>query len=330
MSPKDFQAIRHALSHIEYALPGLSDAHEALTRIDRQAKTLADWAVPRECADTDWRNGYEAARAWVCMQLRGGAVQLGIPCGSRDLENREAQLDAVAFDETGEPYVVPAQQAQPIKSICTDCRHTDSWGLPDRPHCSRCEGGKMWEPLNASSVNPNVTQQAQPTECHKQRNAACTCSRKAMLCDGFGPYKQAKAEAVPGHTLPYERALAELIEKVAPGLDSGDVLADAATASAAISPQQADSVPKWLTYDPATDVLTIHGKRYSAGMFGEEGFLAPPGTLLRVEAGAPDVVTLTKLWQPSPPICLTCDDIGFCIKPSECAKEIERMQGGDL
>lgn len=144
------------------------------------------------------------------------------------------------------------------------------------------------------------------------------------------PTAPPKAEAVPGHTLPYERALVELIEKVAPGLDSGDVLADAATASAAISPQQADSVPKWLTYDPATDVLTIHGKRYSAGMFGEEGFLAPPGTLLRVEAGAPDVVTLTKLWQPSPPICPTCDDIGFCIKPSECAKEIERMQGGDL
>lgn len=69
---------------------------------------------------------------------------------------------------------------------------------------------------------------------------------------------------------------------------------------------QPAQVPQWLTYDADTDVLTIHGKRYSAGMFGEEGFLSPVGTLLRVEAGVPDVVTLTKMQIPR----LTAEEIG--------------------
>jgi len=69
-----------------------------------------------------------------------------------------------ALEENEQLKAQPAQQAQPIKSICTDCRHTDSWGLPDSPHCNRCEGGKMWEPLNTSSVNPNVAQQEPPDD----------------------------------------------------------------------------------------------------------------------------------------------------------------------
>lgn len=68
-------------------------------------------------------------------------------------------------------------------------------------------------------------------------------------------------------------------------------------ANVARKAQQSEAVPKWLTYDAASDVLTIHSKRYAAGMFGEEGFLAPAGTLLRVEAGSPDVVTLTTVEQ---------------------------------
>lgn len=36
-------------------------------------------------------------------------------------------------------------------------------------------------------------------------------------------------------TLPYEQALSELIDKIIPGLDSGDILADAQTASAALT-----------------------------------------------------------------------------------------------
>lgn len=52
-------------------------------------------------------------------------------------------------------------------------------------------------------------------------------------------------------------------------------------------------MPEWIDYDSATDVLTIHGKRYSAAMFGEDGFLSPPGTLLRVEKSQPETVTLT-------------------------------------
>lgn len=62
----------------------------------------------------------------------------------------------------------------------------------------------------------------------------------------------------------------------------------------------APGVPNWLQYDQHTDVLTIHGKRYAAGMFGESGFLAPPGTLLRVEQGHPDCVTLSKVAEGEP------------------------------
>ena len=29
-------------------------------------------------------------------------------------------------------------------------------------------------------------------ECHKHRNDPCACSRKALLCDGFGPPQQAE------------------------------------------------------------------------------------------------------------------------------------------
>ena len=53
-------------------------------------------------------------------------------------------------------------------------------------------------------------------------------------------------------------------------------------------------MPYWMQYDERTDVLTIHGKRYAAGMFGEDGFLSPPGTWLRVCVGSEDCVTLTR------------------------------------
>lgn len=53
-------------------------------------------------------------------------------------------------------------------------------------------------------------------------------------------------------------------------------------------------MPNWMQYDERTDVLTIHGKRYAAGMFGEDGFLSPLGTWLRVCVGSEDCVTLTR------------------------------------
>lgn len=62
-------------------------------------------------------------------------------------------------------------------------------------------------------------------------------------------------------------------------------------------------MPEWIDYDPATDVLTIHGRRYSAVMFGEQGFLSPVGTLLQVAEGQPDCVTLQMVpptQQPKP------------------------------
>lgn len=42
------------------------------------------------------------------------------------------------------------------RSICTDCSNADSWGLPDKWFCDSCTGGSHWEPLNKSSVNPNL------------------------------------------------------------------------------------------------------------------------------------------------------------------------------
>lgn len=68
------------------------------------------------------------------------------------------------------------------------------------------------------------------------------------------------------------------------------------------SPAPAPGVPNWLQYDQHTDVLTINGKRYAAAMFGESGFLAPTGTLLRVELGQPDCVTLSKVAPAQEPV----------------------------
>ncbi len=51
-------------------------------------------------------------------------------------------------------------------------------------------------------------------------------------------------------------------------------------------------LPDWISYDATNDEITIHGKRYSAAMFGPTGFAAPVGTLLMVVEGHADVVTL--------------------------------------
>jgi hypothetical protein len=59
-------------------------------------------------------------------------------------------------------------------------------------------------------------------------------------------------------------------------------------------------MPEWMDYDQATDVLTIHGRRYSAAMFGERGFLSPAGTLLQVAEGQPDCVTLMTILPTEP------------------------------
>lgn len=75
-------------------------------------------------------------------------------------------------------------------------------------------------------------------------------------------------------------------------------VADAAIAAleAALEQQEKKNptrqMPEWIDYDSSTDVLTIHGRRYSAAMFGEQGFLSPVGTLLQVAEGQPDCVTL--------------------------------------
>lgn len=54
------------------------------------------------------------------------------------------------------------------------------------------------------------------------------------------------------------------------------------------------ALPLWINYNPMTDVLRIHGRNYSAAMFGETGFLSPAGTVLRIEKSSDDVVTVTE------------------------------------
>jgi hypothetical protein len=92
----------------------------------------------------------------------------------------------------------------------------------------------------------------------------------------------------------------ECIEYGICGIDYGpsdDTTESAITAlrAALEQPEQENptrQMPEWMDYDQATDVLTIHGRRYSAAMFGERGFLSPAGTLLQVAEGQPDCVTL--------------------------------------
>lgn len=43
-----------------------------------------------------------------------------------------------------------------------------------------------------------LAQQPEPlNKCHKRRNDPCACSRKAMLCDGFGPPQQPEPAQEP-------------------------------------------------------------------------------------------------------------------------------------
>lgn len=59
--------------------------------------------------------------------------------------------------------------------------------------------------------------------------------------------------------------------------------------------QAQQPMPAWMQYQPVTDVLTIHGKKYAASLFGKSGFLGNAGDILRIEQGSDDVVTVTKI-----------------------------------
>lgn len=67
------------------------------------------------------------------------------------------------------------------------------------------------------------------------------------------------------------------------------------TASALYQVRKHPRMPHWLQYDHETDVLRIYGVKYAADLFGRGGVLGPPGTMLRVEQGPSDVVTLSKV-----------------------------------
>lgn len=192
--------------------------------------------------------------------------------------------------------VPPAQQAQPIKSICTDCRHTDSWGLPDSPHCNRCEGGKMWEPLNTSSVNPNVAQQEPPDDA----TIAGLESSIGILSTLVDEQRQllGECEAVFGRDdlgLPFEDGDSALIDRVRAHLAATNSPAQQAQAEAVpiaatcvsvspepcklagvclrCTPQQAEAAPPGYVLVPASALRWL---------FGEEGeFECPPEKYFR-------------------------------------------------
>jgi hypothetical protein len=45
-----------------------------------------------------------------------------------------------------------------------------------------------------------VAQAQEPTTCHRKRNEACTCEKKATLCDGFGREPVAQSQEPVAHT----------------------------------------------------------------------------------------------------------------------------------
>jgi hypothetical protein len=91
------------------------------------------------------------------------------------------------------------------------------------------------------------------------------------------------------------RAQAEEIDRLRKALEQPERATVKESLTTGEQPEQENptrQMPEWMDYDQATDVLTIHGRRYSAAMFGERGFLSPAGTLLQVAEGQPDCVTL--------------------------------------
>lgn len=109
---------------------------------------------------------------------------------------------------------------------------------------------------------------------------------------------QVDAAAAPDAANEITKAFREYLT-VHPGIKLGGHEADTVARELALiaqpDAQPAERMPSWMQYDKRYDILTIHGKRYSASMFGDDGFIAPAGTLLRVEAGDPDCVTLHKV-----------------------------------
>lgn len=97
------------------------------------------------------------------------------------------------------PLFAAPQQAEAAPTTCTECRNTDSWGIPDQPVCRSCRAGSAWEPLNKSSVNPNKKQQAEAVPeihdalCPALTGGGCTCTPPAIIdkawarfCGGIG------------------------------------------------------------------------------------------------------------------------------------------------
>jgi hypothetical protein len=90
-------------------------------------------------------------------------------------------------------------------------------------------------------------------------------------------------------------------------------------------------IPDWISYAPAADVLTIHGRRYSAKLFDGRGFGSPPGTLLRIVDGSIDVVTVEKVAEHAqlinPPACTWTHDDDEGSWDAECGERWSITEG---
>ncbi len=87
---------------------------------------------------------------------------------------------------------------------------------------------------------------------------------------------------------------------------------------------QPQAMPDWVQYEETSDVLIVHGKRYAAGIFGKAGFLGPPGTLLRVECGDADCVTLARV----PPSANAGEP--RALNPRHIRKFLQALQAGEM
>lgn len=137
----------------------------------------------------------------------------------------------------------------------------------------------------------------------------------------------------PRWWVPMDNEMSSAARKGRAGFDRGQ------PATLESSTDAAKSLPDWISYDSKDDILSIHGRHYSAAMFGETGFLAPPGTLLRVEGRQPDCVTLVVAAEPTgqepdyawPTIADYEKNVGFTAPPGfTAAWNMARTKRSDL
>lgn len=117
---------------------------------------------------------------------------------------------------------------------CPFCGGTAHFSRSDDLVNVRCEG---WNPGKCLGAGPN---------CYTETDAAARWNRRAAL----------RSQDPSDPTLPHEQALAELVDKIIPCLDTGDLLADAKQASSALQSQdREDAVPIRVVSNAAHGIL---------------------------------------------------------------------------